>query len=66
MHTMLTSKYYLIRICKSKDMTDLMDALRAFYDFKRSRQEYSVQKYCESARKLDAFGMVEAAAIPLV
>lgn len=65
MQSMLTSKYYLIRIFKSKDMIDLTDALKAYSAFKRSRQEYSVKLYCESIRRGDPFGMMEAAALQL-
>jgi hypothetical protein len=64
MHTKLTSKYYLIRIAKSKDIVDLSDALKAYAMFKKDRSEYAVQQYCQSVRKLDMFGMVEAMLIP--
>ncbi len=66
MQSMLTSKYYVIRICKSKDMVDLTDALNAYLAFKRDRHDYAVKLYCDSVRNMDVPGMVEAAAVQLM
>lgn len=60
----LTSKYYLIRIAKSKDFTDLFDACSKYAEFKRVQREYAIQHYCQSVRKFDGFGMMEACLIP--
>lgn len=62
--TKLTSKYYLIRIAKSKDMIDLVDAVVAYNKFKRNRCDYAVKHYCESVKKFDVFGVTEALLIP--
>ena len=63
---MLTSRYYVTRILKSKDIFDLMDAIRAFLEFKAARRAYAVKHYCDSVRNLNAAGVVEAAVIPVI
>ncbi len=60
----LTSKYYLIRIAKSKDATDLIDALAAYSKFKKDRQQYAIKQYCDSVKKLDFFSAFESFFIP--
>jgi hypothetical protein len=64
MHTKLTSKYYLVRIAKSKDMIDLVDAIAAYNKFKQSRREYAIKHYCKSMKSRDIFGVFESFFIP--
>ena len=66
MQPMLTSSYYVSKMCKSNDAFELADAANAFVEFKRTRYEYSVKKYCDSLRKLDFDGMAEAVTIQLM
>lgn len=64
MTTKLTSKYYIVRIAKSKDMIDLVDAVSAYAKFKKSRCEYATQMYCDSIRRNDMFSAWEAMFVP--
>ena len=63
---LLTSNYYLIRLAKSKDMFDLMDAWKAYIAFKKDRRDYAVKHYAVSAAKLDPVGVMESFLIPIV
>jgi hypothetical protein len=64
MKTKLTSKYYLIRIAKSKDMIDLVDAVVAYAKFKKDRRDYALSQYCNSIKKNDLLSAWEACFIP--
>ena len=65
MQTLLSSRYYFIRIMKSKDLIDLSDAIKAYVEFKKSRRDYSIKVYCDSVRRFDPVGVMEAAALQL-
>lgn len=66
MQPMLTSAYYVSKICSSANAFDLADTTKAFFEFKRSRQEYAIKKYCDSLKKMDFDGMTEAVTIQLM
>ncbi len=63
---MLTSRYYILRIMKSKDYIDLADALSAYARFKREQLDYSTQQYAKTIRANDYAGALSALMIPVM
>jgi hypothetical protein len=53
----LSSRFYLTRISKSKDLSDLSTSLGAYFGFLKFRQAYSIRNYHDSVKRFDFGGM---------
>lgn len=62
---MLTSRYYILRILKSKDYVDLADALAAYSKFKQDQMSYAASEYSRTMKRNDYVGAYSAFLLPM-
>ena len=62
---MLTSRYYILRILKSKDYIDLSDALAAYSKFKQDQLKYAASQYSKTMKQNDYAGAYSAFLLPM-